>query len=369
MSYVYYLKRLFHLTPKHDQSLIIRNVAYFSGSDAHTNNKLDIFLPCPNTNLSIRTADEQQATSKKQIPIIVHIHGGGWVRGNRTDEWRGGPIVGRTCAHEGFVGIVASYRLARISLISFIAWSFVFGLVVIIIGLSLLSWQFITGYVAFMTFAYAYNFLYRVRIPVNVEHVSELVINAKKKRQMMDDLCRVLVYIRDHINDYCPDADPNQIFLSGHSAGAHLVSLLVLDKSHLRRHEFPLSIIRGVISMSGIYSLANPVHDSKNNIRNLIFLIFYSNNLLYPEGKQMTEYSPIEYIKQDEEIPPFLVMSARFDMGLEIDAKRFVEKLQNYQHSVDYVTVNSTHGTIATKFAKNDAHKHFFTFIRQHMNY
>jgi acetyl esterase/lipase len=55
---------------------------------------------------------------------------------------------------------------------------------------------------------------------------------------MMDDLCHALIYIRDHINEHCPDADPNQIFLSGHSAGAHLITLLFLDKSPLLRHEF-----------------------------------------------------------------------------------------------------------------------------------
>ena len=84
---------------------------------------------------------------------------------------------------------------------------------------------------------------------------------------MMDDLCRALVYIRDHINEHCPDADSNQIFLSGHSSGAHLISLLILDKSHLPCHEFPLAIIRGVIAMSGIYSLKNPTHDSRSGCK------------------------------------------------------------------------------------------------------
>jgi len=172
MSYIYYLKRVLHITPKYDQSLIIRNVAYFSGSDAHVNHKLDIFLPFPKAS-STTTPNVQQETTKKETPIVVHVHGGGWTRGTRTSEWRGGPTVGRTCAREGFVGVVVSYRLARISLISFLAWSFIFGLIIIIIGLALLSWQLITGYIAFMTFAYAYNFLYKVRKPVNVEHVSE----------------------------------------------------------------------------------------------------------------------------------------------------------------------------------------------------
>ncbi len=186
---------------------------------------------------------------------------------------------------------------------------------------------------------------------------------------MVDDLCRALVYIRDHIHEHCPQADPNQIFLSGHSAGAHLISLLVLDKTHLERHEYSSSSIRGVIPMSGIYSLANPTHDSKYNIRNLIFRVLYSSNLRYPKGKSMIEYSPIEYIKENDELPPFLVMSARFDMGLEFDARRFVEKFRKYNYQVEYYIIGgmTTHGTIASKFSKNDAHRHFFKFIRENM--
>jgi hypothetical protein len=170
MTILSYLQRLLHLTPKHDPSLFIPNIAYFSGSDAHINHKLDIFLPCSKT--SSDDQPQQNKIDNKHIPVIVHIHGGGWVRGSRTNEWRGGPPVGRTCAREGFVGVVVSYRLARISIISFLAWAFIFGLIIIITSLALLSWQLITGYIACMIAAYAYNFLYQVRKPVNVEHVS-----------------------------------------------------------------------------------------------------------------------------------------------------------------------------------------------------
>ncbi|CAF4816188.1 unnamed protein product [Rotaria socialis] len=103
---------------------------------------------------------------------------------------------------------------------------------------------------------------------------------------MLDDLCHPLVYVRDHINEHCPDTDPDQIFLSGHSAGAHLASLLVLDESYFRRHEFSLSNVHGVIATSEIYSLTNPIHDSKMNIQNLIFRLFYSINLLYPKEEK-----------------------------------------------------------------------------------
>ena len=186
---------------------------------------------------------------------------------------------------------------------------------------------------------------------------------------MVDDVCHALIYIRDHIHEHCSQADPDQIFLSGHSAGAHLISLLVLDKTHLERHELSPSSIRGVITMSGIYSLANPTHDSAHNFRNLAFRILYSSNLRYPKGKSLHEYSPIEYIEKNEALPPFLVMSARFDMGLEVDARRFVERFRMHDHRVEYHIIGgmTTHGTIASKFSKNDAHRHFFTFIRQNM--
>jgi acetyl esterase/lipase len=246
----------------------------------------------------------------------------------------------------------------------------------LIISLALLFWQLFIGYIAFMMAIYVYHFLYKVRMPINLEHVSFenkiftffpsiLFYSAK----MVNDLCRALIYIRDHIHEHFPQADPNQIFLSGHSAGAHLTSLLVLDKTYFERHNYPLSSIRGVITMSGIYTLSNPIHDSKYNIRNLIFRVLYSSNLLYPEGKTIVEYSPIEYIKENDQLPPFLVMSARFDMGLEVDAKRFVEKFRKYNHPVKYYTIGgmTTHATIASKFSKTDAQRHYFTFIRQNM--
>ena len=172
MSVLSSIARRLHLISNFGPSSIIRNVEYFTGSDAHCNHKFDIFLPISSSNLLSTTTNTDEEESTKKVPIIVHVHGGGWVRGSRTNEWRGGPTVGRSCARQGAVGIVVSYRLARVSPISFTAWSIIFGLILLIISLALRSWQLITGYILFMTGAYFYNFCYKVRVPVNVEHVS-----------------------------------------------------------------------------------------------------------------------------------------------------------------------------------------------------
>ncbi|CAF3366984.1 unnamed protein product [Rotaria sp. Silwood1] len=51
MSILSYLARHLYLTSNYDPSLIVRDVAYFSGTDAHVNHKLDIFLPAPSKTL------------------------------------------------------------------------------------------------------------------------------------------------------------------------------------------------------------------------------------------------------------------------------------------------------------------------------
>lgn len=176
MSILSDIARRLHLVPGYDPKLTVRNVAYFSGSDAHVNHKLDIFLPSPSDKLLTSTTDAEggegeEEESQKKVPIIFHVHGGGWVRGSRTNEWRGGPEVGRTSAKEGFIGVVASYRLARVSPASFFTWASIFGLIILIPSIALFSWELITGYVICMTALYAYRFLYNVRKPVHVEHV------------------------------------------------------------------------------------------------------------------------------------------------------------------------------------------------------
>lgn len=42
----------------------------------------------------------------------MHVHGGGFQRGTRTNEWRGGPNAGRAAARHGCIGVVVSYTLA-----------------------------------------------------------------------------------------------------------------------------------------------------------------------------------------------------------------------------------------------------------------
>ena len=92
--------------------------------------------------------------------------------------------------------------------------------------------------------------------------------------------------------------DPGKIFLMGHSAGAHSVSLVGLDSQYLKKHGGNLKWIRGVIP------IACP------------FLFEPSKEFLYrelfPEGIELDRLMPMNLAKA-ENSPPFLIMHGLFD--------------------------------------------------------
>ena len=46
------------------------------------------------------------------IPVIIHFHGGGWIRGNRDTSFYGAPAMACGYAERGFLVVTPSYRLS-----------------------------------------------------------------------------------------------------------------------------------------------------------------------------------------------------------------------------------------------------------------
>ncbi len=118
--------------------------------------------------------------------------------------------------------------------------------------------------------------------------------------------------------------DGNRIFLSGHSAGGHLASLVALDESFLRKHNASPKSLAGVVSFSGLYDLA-----PKWNV---------SNDQKVATGKTfgatpavLKRASPVTHARADA--PPFLILSAQSDLpGFLIDARKFFDALARAGH-------------------------------------
>jgi len=83
-------------------------------------------------------------------------------------------------------------------------------------------------------------------------------LHSSLSRALLTHYCRTL----DHIHEY--GGDNQGIFLAGHSAGGHLVSLVTYDPSYMvargvDQRKFQQSI-KGLIGISGVYNI-NRLHD------------------------------------------------------------------------------------------------------------
>jgi pimeloyl-ACP methyl ester carboxylesterase len=112
------------------------------------------------------------------------------------------------------------------------------------------------------------------------------------------------------------DVDPDRIFLMGHSAGAHMVSVLGTNPEFLKNVGVPMKAIRGVISLdTAAYNVpelvesspfhklvfdgpqsewlaVSPIHQIPNNLAKTPFLVFYS------EGRSQANTQTIPFVEQ-----------------------------------------------------------------------
>ncbi len=74
-----------------------------------------------------------------------------------------------------------------------------------------------------------------------------------KHPEHIKDVARAFAWTVKHCRDY--GGNPNDIFVSGHSAGGHLAALLATDETYLKAEGLKRSNIRGVITFSGVYRI------------------------------------------------------------------------------------------------------------------
>lgn len=68
---------------------------------------------------------------------------------------------------------------------------------------------------------------------------------------MLEDGAAAAAWTRAHVADY--GGDPDRVFLMGHSAGAHNVLMLTLDRQWLGREGLPEGFVKGTIGLAGPY--------------------------------------------------------------------------------------------------------------------
>jgi acetyl esterase/lipase len=74
-----------------------------------------------------------------------------------------------------------------------------------------------------------------------------------KHPEHVRDVARAFAWTKCNVGRY--GGRPDQVFLAGHSAGGHLVSLLATDETYLAAEGLRTADVRGVISVCGVYRI------------------------------------------------------------------------------------------------------------------
>jgi acetyl esterase/lipase len=107
------------------------------------------------------------------------------------------------------------------------------------------------------------------------------------------DVARAFAWTHKHIGGY--GGRPDELFLCGHSAGGHLISLLATDESYLKAEGLSLKDVKGVMSISGVYAIPDNMF----------------NEAFGTDPVERKNAGPINHVH--EGCPPFLVVYADHD--------------------------------------------------------
>jgi acetyl esterase/lipase len=239
--------------------------------------------------------DVYRPKGKGPFPVLVFLHGGGWVIGSKDDYFGlyGYGTIARRLAGHGLVVVLPNYRLSP-----------------------------------------------AVRHP---EHVK--------------DVARAFAWTCRNARKY--GGDPRQIFVGGHSAGGHLAALLATDDRYLKEVGRARKDVRGVIGVSGVYRLdkldfklvlAGPGGAKVLRARVRPLAVVFGDD---PEVARQA--SPLTHVRPG--LPPFLLVSAGLDyLPLRQGAREFAAALEESGCEVQTRTVPwRTHETLVFDLFRGSA--------------
>jgi len=164
------------------------------------------------------------------------------------------------------------------------------------------------------------------------------------------DVARAFAWTHKHITEYGGRTD--DLFLCGHSAGGHLVSLLATDESYLKAEGLSLKDVRAVMPISGVYGIPDNMFDE----------------VFGTDPTERKNAGPINHVH--EGCPPFLVVYADHDFPFcDALSEEFGKALKAKNVSVEMLKIKDrTHLDIITNTRKDDdpCAKALVEFVARH---
>ncbi len=133
------------------------------------------------------------------------------------------------------------------------------------------------------------------------------------------DVARAVAWLMRYAPDYGARAD--RVFLSGHSAGGHLATLLLFDPQYLGAEGIDPESLAGVIPLSGIFDLTKPIDDTPEG--------GFARHIHPPFGDNpgiLEAASPVRHLRPTR-MPLLVILAGEDYRDMRRQSERFVEAL------------------------------------------
>ncbi|WP_247870087.1 alpha/beta hydrolase [Methylophaga sp. SB9B] len=154
--------------------------------------------------------------------------------------------------------------------------------------------------------------------------------------EFIEDAAQAVAWTRKHITEF--GGDPEQLFIAGHSAGAHIAAMLSVNPHYLQQAGLETEQLRGMIGLAGPYD----------------FLPLTSPTLkqIFGDDASQWQSQPVNFVGEDH--PPTLLLVGNNDRTvLPRNSYRFAEKLKQYGNDVELIELsNYGHVAMVAKLAK-----------------
>lgn len=173
--------------------------------------------------------------------------------------------------------------------------------------------------------------------------------------QMATEISNVIKWVKTYIAEYGGNSDA--IFVTGHSAGAHLVALATMQPKYgVAENTISGIILNDAAGLDMKHYLEKVPPTAENN-----YLSTWTN-----DSNEWKNASPIYFI--DEKTPPFLIyVGTKTYPSIKEGNARFITELQKYQKDVAPVLVAKKHVPMILQYfwPWSDRYAETLDFIRQ----
>lgn len=227
--------------------------------------------------------------SRTLAPVALVVHGGAWMIG---DKKRVHEMCRVITGERGMISVACNYRLSPFPMAdirSMLWW--------LTVGGTLLLWTlFPNHYMLVVVYIVAMMTVWLLFVGWCEMYVPRQEEDSSVVPQHLEDVDRALQWVTRNIHKY--GGDPRRVILLGHSAGAHLVSLLASKESSSKN-------VLGVVCVSGVYSYARMKEISYGE---------WLTRCAFGKRDDYIKNFPIHNIS--EWTPPHLLLNATDDMSL-----------------------------------------------------